>query len=52
MKYHEVNSNQLETILSWSREFHELKSIGGMWHHQANHSVAQCPNVAQLSIKV
>jgi len=42
--------------LSWSREFHELKYVGGMWHPQANHSttkvVAQCPNVEQLSIKV
>jgi hypothetical protein len=56
MKGHEVNSSQLESVLSWSKEFHELKSIGGTWHHQANHYatqvVAQRPNVVQLSIKV
>jgi hypothetical protein len=42
--------------LSWFKKSHELKSIGGTWHHQANYStaqvVAQLPNAAQLSIKV
>jgi hypothetical protein len=56
MKDQEVNSSQLESVLSWSKEFHELKSIGGTWHHQANHIdaqvVAQRPNAVQLSIMV
>jgi hypothetical protein len=52
MRGHEVNSSQLESVLSWFKEFHKLKSIRGTWHHQANHCamqvVVQCPNVAQI----
>jgi hypothetical protein len=55
MRGHEVNSSQLESVLSWFKELHKIKSIGDTWHHQENHCVAQVvaqrPNVAQLSIK-
>jgi hypothetical protein len=47
-----ANHDQLESVFSWFIKYHELKSIGGMWHHQANHSAAQAtvqlPNAAQL----
>jgi hypothetical protein len=56
MRGHMTNQYQLDIVLSWFTKYHELKSVGGTRHHQANYSVAQdvaqLPNVAQLSIKV
>jgi hypothetical protein len=35
MKDHVVNQNQLESVMSWFNKSHELKFVGGTWHHQA-----------------
>jgi hypothetical protein len=52
MRGHEVNSSQLESVLTWFKEIHKLKSIGGAWYHQANHCatqvVVQHPNATQI----
>jgi hypothetical protein len=56
MRGHMANHNQLESLLSWFIKYHELKYVGGTWHHQANYSVTQVvgqlPNDVQSNIKV